>query len=224
MTYLNTSCSSMDTKATIQSHINSWSLRDHHFLRRVLDSIAHAFITTWVSRFGVPLNIISDRGSQFESSVWNKVMTLLGICRIRTSSCHPQANSTVERFHRQLKSSQAASTQRENWSLSILLIVLVIKIALKTYLYNSIAEIVYGTTLRLPGGNLATIHDPKPCNIQDFSTRLKSSMKSFQPVQPRASPTKTLQTARVDVIKKSLQQQYQGPFKENHHHRQTWLY
>ncbi|WP_435336440.1 DDE-type integrase/transposase/recombinase, partial [Klebsiella pneumoniae] len=73
------------------------------------DSVARAFITTWISRFGVPLSLTSDRGSQFESSVWNMVMSLLGIQRFRTASYHPQANGIVERFHRQLKSSLAAS-------------------------------------------------------------------------------------------------------------------
>ena len=35
-------------------------------------TVARAFNTTWVSRFGVPLNLTSDRGSQFESRVWGR--------------------------------------------------------------------------------------------------------------------------------------------------------
>ena len=34
------------------------------------DKIAMAFIGTWISRFGVPLSLTSDRGSQFESHLW----------------------------------------------------------------------------------------------------------------------------------------------------------
>ena len=33
------------------------------------DTVAHAFIATWVSRFDVPLSLTSDRGGQFEANV-----------------------------------------------------------------------------------------------------------------------------------------------------------
>ena len=54
------------------------------------NTIAKAFIEIWIARFGVPLSLTSDRGSQFESNLWSKLMTLLGIRRYRTTSYHPQ--------------------------------------------------------------------------------------------------------------------------------------
>lgn len=57
-------------------------------------AVAHAFIATFVSRFGVPLSLTSDHD----------------IHRYRTSSYHIQVSDMVERFHRQLKSSFMAST------------------------------------------------------------------------------------------------------------------
>ena len=69
------------------------------------DTVAHAFISCWVSRFGVPSSITTDRGRQFESALWQRLMELLGCKRIRTTSYYPIANGIVERFHRQLKSS-----------------------------------------------------------------------------------------------------------------------
>ncbi|XP_076064932.1 uncharacterized protein LOC143038972 [Oratosquilla oratoria] len=59
------------------------------------DAVAKAFITTWISRFGTPLSLPSDRGSQFESTLWNKIISLLGIRCSRTASYH----GLVERFH-----------------------------------------------------------------------------------------------------------------------------
>lgn len=186
------------------------------------DTIARAFIATWISRFGVPLSLTSDRGSQFESGVWNRIMNLLGIRRYRTASYHPQANGTVERFHRQLKSSLTAAAQREDWSLALPLVLLGIRSSLKTDLHNSSAELIYGTALRLPGELLAATPDPEPCTAQDFASHLKTSMKCLQPVQPRRDNTKTfvhqdLDTCthvfvRVDAVKKPLQQPYQGPY------------
>ena len=34
------------------------------------EEVANAFIATWVTRFGVPLELITDRGKQFESELF----------------------------------------------------------------------------------------------------------------------------------------------------------
>ena len=113
-------------------------------------------------------------------------MVMLGIRRYRTSSYHPQANGMVERFHRQLKSSLMASTQRGNWSLALPIVLLGIsRSSLKEDLHHSSAELVYGTNLRLSGELLVKIPDPAPCTAQDFASRLKDAMRNLQPVQPR---------------------------------------
>ena len=195
------------------------------------DSVARAFITTWISRFGVPLSLTSDRGSQFESSVWSKVMSLLGIQRFRTASYHPQANGTVERFHRQLKSSLAASATRADWFQALPLVLLGIRTSLKEDLHHSSAELVYGTKLRLPGELLTPAPRSTPCSVQDFAANLSDFMQRLQPVQPRTSPSKTFVSqdldncthvfVRVDAVKKPLQQPYQGPFKVLSRRRKT---
>ena len=197
------------------------------------DSVARAFIETWVSRFGVPLSLTSDRGSQFESNVWSRMMSLLGISRFRTTSYHPQANGMVERFHRQLKASLAASSSsREKWADSLPLTLLGIRTALKEDLQHSSAELVYGTTLRLPGELLASQPALTPCSVQDFATSLKESLASLRPVQPRTSTAATFASQdldscthvflRVDSVKRPLQQPYQGPFKVLRRTRKTF--
>ena len=54
-----------------------------------VEACARAFISTWVSRFGVPALLTSDRGFQFTSSVWLEVCSILGIPRNLTTSIHP---------------------------------------------------------------------------------------------------------------------------------------
>ena len=67
------------------------------------DTVAQAFILGWISCFGVPSTITSDRGRQFESHLFKSLLYTLGSCRNRTTSYHPIANGLVERFHHQLK-------------------------------------------------------------------------------------------------------------------------
>ena len=33
--------------------------------------VAQAFLNGWIARFGIPFNIITDRGRQFKSKLWN---------------------------------------------------------------------------------------------------------------------------------------------------------
>ena len=90
---------------------------------------AKTFVTAWVSRFGVSAVITSDRGKQFESDLVNQLMKLLGSKRTKTTAYHAEANGLVERFHRSLKSALRAWMNLSKCSS---------------------AEMVYGTTLRLP--------------------------------------------------------------------------
>jgi cleavage and polyadenylation specificity factor subunit 1 len=67
------------------------------------DSCASALISTWVSSFGVPAQITSDRGPQFAVAVWAAFCKQVGVKHVMTTAYHPQSNGMVERFHRQLK-------------------------------------------------------------------------------------------------------------------------
>ena len=93
----------------------------------------------------------------------------------------------VERFHRQLKSSLAATTQqRAEWSQALPLVLLGIRSSLKIDLGHCSAELVYGTTLKLPGELLASTPQPE-CSVRDYASTLKNWMNDLQPTQPRSS-------------------------------------
>ena len=72
--------------------------------------VAEAFVSGWVSWFGTPSTITTDRGGQFESALWAQLTQMLGSRRIRTTSYHPIANGLVKQFHRQLKTVLEALT------------------------------------------------------------------------------------------------------------------
>uniref|UniRef100_A0A669CFS1 Gypsy retrotransposon integrase-like protein 1 n=1 Tax=Oreochromis niloticus TaxID=8128 RepID=A0A669CFS1_ORENI len=78
-------------------------------------AVARAFLSTWVSRFGPPADITSDRGPQFVSELWSAMADGLGVKVHRTTAYHPQANGMCERFHRSLKAAFRASLTDGNW-------------------------------------------------------------------------------------------------------------
>ena len=91
--------------------------------------VAQALLSGWISRFGVPSTIITDRGCQFESKLWNNLMSLIGSKCARTTAYHPQTNGMV---HRQLKAALKAQPNPDAWMDTLPLILLGIRTARRT--------------------------------------------------------------------------------------------
>ena len=114
-------------------------------------SCARAFISSWVSRFGVPALLTSDRGAQFTSAVWSEVCSVLGVSHLQTTSYHSQSNGMIECFHRSLKSSLRARLAGSDWVNHLPLVMLGLRSSPKDDSGFSPAEALYGTNLSLPG-------------------------------------------------------------------------
>ncbi|GFX04497.1 integrase catalytic domain-containing protein [Trichonephila clavipes] len=106
--------------------------------------------SSWVSRFGTPAILTTDRGRQFESSLFKALSKLLGVQKCRTTGYHPQANGMIEELHRLLKSAiKCHATER--WTEVLPIILLGLRASLKEDILCTPSELVFGTTIRLPG-------------------------------------------------------------------------
>jgi transposase InsO family protein len=65
-------------------------------------SAALAVRQAWISRFGIPEMIQTDRGSQFESEYFQSFCRLSGISKIRSTAYHPESQGLVERQNQTL--------------------------------------------------------------------------------------------------------------------------
>ncbi|GFW68896.1 retrovirus-related Pol polyprotein from transposon 412 [Trichonephila clavipes] len=114
------------------------------------ETVAEAFFSSWVSRFGTPAILTTDRCRQFESSLFKALSKLLGVQKCRTTGYHPQANGMIEELHRPLKSAiKCHATER--WTEVFPIILLGLRASLKEDILCTPAELVFGTTIRLPG-------------------------------------------------------------------------
>ena len=66
------------------------------------EQVASKVVKGFVSRFGCPLEIHSDQGSNFESALFKSVCNLLEITKTRTTPYRPSANGQMERYNRTL--------------------------------------------------------------------------------------------------------------------------
>ena len=148
------------------------------------EACARAFLMHWVARFGVPATLTSDRGRQFVSELQKKTATLLGASMNATTAYHPQANGLVERMYRTMKASLKAKLGSDpNWCDKLPVVLLGMRAAVKQDINCSVAEIVYGEQLRLPGEVFTTSAgswntDPS------FVVDLRQRMQQMRPVPP----------------------------------------
>ena len=101
---------------TIVDHFSKWAeaipLKNH-----TAPTVARALVTHVFSRFGTPLQLLTDRGSEFESELFTHLMHWLNVDKLRTTVFKPSTNGAVERFHRTLNSmlGKVVSESQRDW-------------------------------------------------------------------------------------------------------------
>ena len=188
------------------------------------ETIADAFFSGWIAQFWTPATIITDGGAQFESKLWDGLCKQFGIVRNRTTSYHPQSNGMVERFHRQLKAAIMAHESPNPWTTTPPAVILGARSAVKELLGRSAAEIVYGTTFRLPGEFSHKYIVDAHTDLDNYSDKLRVSMSCLRLCPPRDSPQNNIfQYKGIDTcshvflrriaIAPPLTAPYDGPYK-----------
>ncbi len=61
---------------------------------------AKTLVNEFIARYGAPLELHTDQGSNFQSELFRNVCKLLDIAQTRTTPYHPASNGQVERFNR----------------------------------------------------------------------------------------------------------------------------
>ena len=182
-----------------------------------------ALIQHWISRFGVPEDITTDRGPQF-TSLWSELGKLLGLKLHNTTAYHPQPNGMVERLHRQLKSALKARTTDPYWMDHLPFVLLGLRVAWRENPNCSPAELVYGSSLRIPGEFIDTQNNRQCEPTSQFLRDLQHAMHSAipPPTMYHTTPQQHLPPnlaqsgyvyVRVDSHRSPLQRPYEGPFR-----------
>ena len=83
----------------ICDHFTRWvevmAITDH-----TAQTVADVFVTEFVCRFGLPIQIHTDQGTEFMSNLFKQMCQLLNLKQSRNTPYHPQADGLVERFNR----------------------------------------------------------------------------------------------------------------------------
>ena len=185
-------------------------------------NVAKTFLSYWIARFGPPLTLVTDRGSQFRSELMQSFTNLLGIHHIRTSAYNPRANGKVERMHRTMKA--ALRARGKYWVDQLPIVLFGLRIATDEN-NNSPFSILTGEQPLVP-----------PITVDDADQKLLSEKMHnlFHPYRlprehkatsflPAALKTCEFAWLRLDRVRSPLEAPYQGPYKVLHKTDDTFI-
>ena len=106
-----------------------------------------------VAYFGVPRSILSDRGAEFTSCVWESRTQVLGANIRMASPYYPQGNAVIERSHRTLNNmlrTMLLEKKGKGWSTLLPSIMLYMNSMIQEQTGVSACEILFGQNPNLP--------------------------------------------------------------------------
>ena len=97
-----------------------------HFTKHVLayvtpdqtgKTIAKFLYGVYISIFGAPARLLSDRGTSFTRSIIEELCKILGVQQLQTMPYHPQTNGLVERSHQTITCmiGKLGEDKKANW-------------------------------------------------------------------------------------------------------------
>ena len=111
---------------TLIDHFSKWAeaipLRNHTAPMAARALMVHVF-----SKFGAPWQLLTDRGSEFESELFKELMRWMEIDKLRTTAFYPSCNGVVERFHKTLNSmlGKVVNKLQRDWNERLPLVLMV---------------------------------------------------------------------------------------------------
>lgn len=133
------------------------------------------------TRMGLPGEILSDQGSNFMSTLLQRVMEIVEVKMIKTSPYHPQSNRMLERFHATLKAMlKKSAIEKKEWDMYLPYVCFAFRDAAHLATGFSPFQLLFGRDVR---GPLSLLYDQlceketEPAKITDYVENLKARLR-----------------------------------------------
>ena len=191
------------------------------------ETVCAKFYENWVCRFGIPDQVITDQGGEFESGMFKDLINRLGCVRSRTTAYHPQANGLIERCHSTLKNMlRCLSNKFPDWEKALPSALFAMRTSI-TNIGTSPSLLVYGEQICIPGKLVSDELNYDESDITDFVIQIQTDMDVLRHFvlehddalrlpnenenQEVAFPFKSV-WLRDPIMRGSMHPKYKGPF------------
>lgn len=141
------------------------------------ETVSRKLFKHWITIFGAPQVIHSDRGTNFESELFKEQCRILGIRKSKTSPYYPQADGLVERLFRTIKPmvSSVVHSRHVSWCEALPIVEMGLRCAVQSTTRYSPYEVLFGRRMETPlcwkYSNCTNIHKPLENQPSQFTNR-----------------------------------------------------
>ena len=159
--------------------IEAYAVPDH-----TAATVARYLVEEFFARFGLPRQLHSDQGREFEGHLFQEMCRLLEIDKTRTSPWRPCSNGYIERFNRTLGSMlrQVVDQKQKDWDVYLPLLTMAYRSTVHEKTGFTPNFMMLGRELPMPSHLIAKPPVDHSTSTQEYVTELKAKIRNAHEV------------------------------------------
>ena len=147
------------------------------------NTIIEVFVNEFVCRWGTPLQLHTDLGSNLQSTAFRQMCALLHIDKTNTTPMRPQANGNVEGFNRTLQNMQTSycENDQKRWDEYLPQVLMAYRASINSTTHQAPTRMVLGRNVVLPvkaviGKPQSSDNMHEPREVDEYISQLQNRL------------------------------------------------
>jgi len=151
---------------TVIDHFTKW-VKLMPMRNQEASTVAKLLVERVFCVHGCPIQILTDQGPNFESTLFQELCKLIGVDKVRTTAYKPSTNGNIERFHATMHSMLAklVSDNQRDWDQMLPAVAFAYRTSVQESTHFTPYYLMYGREARIPADlvyGLPPADDPPP--------------------------------------------------------------
>ena len=172
------------------------------------ETVAKVLVEQVFCRYGVPMQILSDQGANFESRLFQEMCRLLRIDKLRTTAYKPRTNGLIERWHRVLNTmlAKVVADNHRDWHVQLPYVLAAYRATEHDVTGYTPNKIFLGREAIMPIDLTMGVVEMTPSSPEDFvEQQAELFREAYELVRSNTKAYVTLQKRRYDLKVKPKQ-------------------